>query len=201
MKRAAYEFVVQMWSAVVVVAILSSGVHAAAVFVANLTGDQEPPPGGPVVTDASGSGVVELSDDETSLSYVVDLQGLDLGGLLTEDTADDIVGMHIHNAPAGVNGSIVFGIIHPSQDADRIVTIAGNTIRVEGVWTAADPSNQTLASQLAALKSGSLYLNVHTVAHGGGEIRGQILVPEPSALLLVSAGVGLLCVARRRRSV
>lgn len=50
---------------------------------------------------------------------------------------------------------------------------------------------------LAAISAGKAYLNIHTSFVPGGEIRGFLQVPAPSALGL--AGVGGLLIARRRR--
>ena len=42
------------------------------------------------------------------------------------------------------------------------------------VWSV--PAGAKLnAAQMAAYKKGDLYVNVHTAAHRGGEVRGQIL--------------------------
>lgn len=173
---------------------------AGTIFTASLSGAQEIPP---VVTDVVGNAQLELSDDQSTLSYVIDVFGLDIGGIKTEgDSNDDITGVHFHAAPAGENGPVVFGIFRPQQDQnDRFITINGDThlIRFEGVWDAADVANgaQPLDSQLANLFNEGLYVNVHTVANLGGEVRGQI-VPEPSALTLASLTGFLLLLARRR---
>ena len=43
---------------------------------------------------------------------------------------------------------------------------------------------------IAGLLAGNTYLNIHTTANPGGEIRGQLLrVPEPASLLLVALGL------------
>ena len=55
------------------------------------------------------------------------------------------------------------------------------------------------AAQEGHLYNGLIYLNGHTSANGGGEIRGNLVqVPEPSAMLFsLLGGIGLL---RRKRS-
>ena len=55
---------------------------------------------------------------------------------------------------------------------------------------------------VAGLDAGQAYLNIHTSAYGGGEIRGLLTpVPEPQTYALMLAGLaGLACVARRRRA-
>jgi len=63
---------------------------------------------------------------------------------------------HIHLAPAGVAGPI-------------IIPLAG------GPTTWSCPSTVLTAVQLTALQEGRLYVNVHTVDHPAGEIRGQIV--------------------------
>ncbi|MDA0768563.1 MAG: CHRD domain-containing protein [Verrucomicrobia bacterium] len=54
------------------------------------------------------------------------------------------------------------------------------------------------SGDVADLLAGNVYLNVHTGANPGGEIRGNLVqVPEPSGMLLCAAG--LLLFLRRRR--
>jgi hypothetical protein len=54
------------------------------------------------------------------------------------------------------------------------------------------------AALAAGLDSGMAYFNIHTSTSQSGEIRG-FLVPEPSTLLLVGAGVAGMAVSVRRR--
>jgi hypothetical protein len=50
------------------------------------------------------------------------------------------------------------------------------------------------------LLAGNLYFNVHTSDHGGGEIRGQILlIPEPTTVALLACGLIGMARARVRR--
>jgi glucose/arabinose dehydrogenase len=163
-------------------------------FAATLTGDQEP---SPVMTDAGGAGAFTLNADQTSLSYRLEINGLDFDGNQTpNDPADDVVAMHIHNAPAGVNGGVVFGMISPGQDPDiAIDPVAGV---VTGSWDVTDASIQNLAEMLDELRAGNLYVNVHTTTNPGGEIRGQILAVQiaPTRTAIEDVGThttGALC--------
>jgi hypothetical protein len=60
----------------------------------------------------------------------------------------------------------------------------------------------TVASAEAAFFTGMLagqaYLNVHSQLFPGGEIRGQLLVPEPATLALLACGLLLIGFARGR---
>lgn len=72
-----------------------------------------------------------------------------------------------------------------------------------------DANGGTVASARAAfvnyLFQGRSYLNIHTTAFGGGEIRGfivgadQVVVPEPATMWLLATGlIGVAVFARRR---
>jgi hypothetical protein len=68
--------------------------------------------------------------------------------------ASAVLAAHIHNAPPGVNGPIVVPL-----------TQVGSEFQATFVPTAGD---------LAQLRAGTWYVNIHTAAFPGGEIRGQL---------------------------
>jgi hypothetical protein len=56
------------------------------------------------------------------------------------------------------------------------------------------------AALLGGMNDGKTYVNIHTGAFPGGEIRGFLQpVPEPSSIILLGTGLLLLC-SRIRRS-
>ncbi len=178
---------------------LVTSAHAGTIFVAPMSGANEVPSNDSTNT---GTATFELNDAETELSYDIVVSSFDLLGLGLAG-ANDISGLHLHNAAPGVNGPVVFGIFGPNMDADdRTVTININgTVSFSGVWDSTDPSSQTLISQIGNLKNNLLYINLHTDPDFlAGEIRGNlVLIPEPSTACLFGLallGVGIL---RRRR--
>jgi CHRD domain-containing protein len=66
---------------------------------------------------------------------------------------------HIHTGARGVNGP------------PNVVTL---TIASDNATATIPPDTKLTPTQYADLLAGNLYFNVHTVANGGGEIRGQI---------------------------
>jgi hypothetical protein len=98
----------------------------------------------PVTTSASGTSYIAISGD-----------GKVAGSVKTTGVVATMA--HIHIAPAGQNGPVIVTL-----------TKAG-----DNEWTV--PSGtQLTAAQLAAHKAGSLYVNVHSNTHKGGEIRAQL---------------------------
>jgi hypothetical protein len=96
---------------------------------------------------------------------------------------------HIHG-PTAASGAGAF-----TQDANVLF----NLPRVsDSLSNGSISTTVTLTpTQVTELLAGRYYVNVHTGTNGGGEIRGNIVVPEPSNLALISLGGFFL--ARRRR--
>jgi hypothetical protein len=144
----------------------------------------------------------------TALTYDISIFGIDFTGAQTPGTADNLTAMHIHAAPVGVNGPVVFGFLNPNSDVnppDLVITPFVGMVggRVTGKWDLPEGAGgQTLATQLGNLFNSGLYANFHTMAFPGGEIRGQILpTPEPGTLTLFALGAaGLALAAWRRRA-
>ncbi len=121
-------------------------------FTATLTGNQENPA---VTSDATGTGVFLLTDE--GLKFSITVEGL------------EITNAHIHNSAIGANGGVARSILADFED---------NT--ASGIWTSSDaaPLTDELIKDLLA---GNLYVNIHTAANPGGEIRGQILLSSGTA--------------------
>ena len=97
----------------------------------------------PVTTSAGGTGTIDIAADK-SVSGSVTTKGL------------DGVAAHIHQGASGKNGPVSVGL----------------TKTGDGVWSVPAGAKLTDA-QYSAFKAGELYVNVHTAANKGGEIRGQ----------------------------
>ena len=97
-----------------------------------------------VQTSASGSGTISVGADN-SVS----------GSITTKGIAGTMA--HIHMAPAGKNGPVIIPLT--KQGDDTWMVPAGAKLTAE---------------QAEALKAGNLYVNVHSAANPGGEIRAQL---------------------------
>lgn len=115
-------------------------------------------PAGDIQSSGSGSASFELDDGE--VSYTLDVAGL-----------------------TGVTAAHIHGPASATQDAGVIVLLFGgpqtgavNGRLAAGSFTEADitAANVSMDSLLVLMRNGQSYVNVHTTAHPGGEIRGQI---------------------------
>ena len=140
-------------AAAVAAVLLASSAQGAAnskklrAFQAVLIAGQEPDKPD---SNAFGLGFFTLHESTRTVDYAITVNGL--SGAPTA--------MHLH------------GPAVPGQDADPIVTLTspgGATAQVTGTTSALTPQ------QMSALKKGLFYVNVHTAANTGGEIRGQLL--------------------------
>ncbi len=98
----------------------------------------------PVMTSASGSATIKVAADHA------------VSGSVTTSGMRGIAA-HIHQGAAGKNGPVIIPLSMSSE----------NTWKV--------PAGAKLSdAQYAAYKAGDLYVNVHSEAHRGGEIRAQL---------------------------
>ncbi len=97
-----------------------------------------------VTTPASGSGSFTVGDDGSISGSVSTIS--------IEGTA-----AHIHEGPPSGNGPVIVPLTKTSAN----------------VWSVPAGAKLTEA-QMKSYKAGQLYVNVHSVANKGGEIRGQL---------------------------
>lgn len=180
---------------------------------------------------ATGVGELTLNDDETEVAYRFEIFGIDLSALefgtqnpgqfpksntdlqtqfcpgIPLEDCNFSSRLHIHLGPATVNGPVVFTpadlTMGHFDDQDNVqFGIDPNTgaAIVSGIWDT-DDENPLTPDLVSALKSGNIYLNVHTIRLPGGEIRGQVhRAPEPGTLIGLGLIGGMSLLLRKRGS-
>jgi hypothetical protein len=146
-------------AAVLVMGIAATAMAGSGHFETHLTGDEEVPA---IVTGGQGQATFKLSADGQSISYKLNVANL-----------EDIIQAHIHVGPPGDNGPVVVFLFGPVAGG---VDVSGRL--ADGSFEADDLigplAGHPLSDLIAEIESGNAYVNVHTVAHTGGEIRGQL---------------------------
>ncbi len=134
----------------------STAPQAETTYVAQLSGTNEVP-----ATPAGATGTATFTLSGKSLSYRVTVSGL----------SGNAAASHIHVGGAGVNGDIIVPFnaaqVRTGEVASGIIDL---TLPISN-----GQSTITGDSLLFLLDRGLAYTNVHTPAHPGGEVRGQIL--------------------------
>jgi hypothetical protein len=103
-----------------------------------------------VTTTATGEAIFLLNPDTGVVSYTLDFTGI------TSPTM-----AHVHQGAVGTNGPVQFWLWDPSG------VNATSDLPATGVFT-------PTVGQLSQWLQGNMYVNVHSAAYPGGEIRGQI---------------------------
>jgi hypothetical protein len=132
---------------------------AAKTYVANLNAAAEQ--GG---FTSPGSGVFTFVDNATVIDWTLTLTNI-----------TNVTASHIHLGPATAVGTtagpVIINLFLPNRPPE---TGTLNGIVAQGTITNANNSSVSLDSLRVLFNNGNAYANVHTTAHGAGEIRDQV---------------------------
>jgi len=120
------------------------------VFKATLNGTNERPT--PVTTTAAGNATVTVSASGDTLTWTVNITS----------AIDSVIAGHIHRGVADSAGGVIQSLSPTPTGIGFTGTVASGT--------AVPPD-----SVIALMRAGRAYVNIHTKAHTGGEIRGQLV--------------------------
>lgn len=134
-------------------------------YIALLNGANERP--NAVTTNATGTFTAQINEESGTMSYAVTWSGL----------SGSITGAHIHGPSdaSGTAGVLVNFQALPAGSTNGAITTgaagsASGNLDLDGAITATVSGAQLREM----LDNGQLYVNIHTAANTGGEIRGQI---------------------------
>ena len=148
---------IALLGAIGLLALSTQAVFAAnpptAAFGGPVDGSQEVPP---VVTAATGEATVVISADNSTIWYVVEYSGL----------SGSLAAAHIHVGASGANGGVILPLV--ASASPMVGSLTSSNFTPSGAIT-------TFAEAVAAIKAGGTYVNLHTAANPGGEVRGQVV--------------------------
>lgn len=123
-----------------------------------LSGAQEVPP---ITSAATGTATVTIDAARTNINVTMTTQGF----------ATPVTASHIHFGPLGTNGSVLFSLFAAPGAFPATLT---KTLTSADFTPAAANGIITFADAVNAILNGNTYINVHSQANLGGEIRGQL---------------------------
>lgn len=130
-------------------------------FDTDLKGSEEVPP---VTTSMTGDSRFKYEERDDMISFRLRVRN-----------GNDVTMAHLHCAPKGQNGPVVvtlFGMIPGGFDVNG--ELADYAIHDANIVAGACPGITNVETLTQAMRDGKIYVNVHTVAHPNGEIRGQL---------------------------
>jgi CHRD domain len=137
-----------------------------------LRATQEVPP---TTSTATGTATVTVDEAKTTINVTLNTAGL-----------TNVISSHIHFGKAGVNGGILFSLYQSPDDGTFPATLTKTLTSANFTADTANGMN-TFADAVAAILAGNTYVNVHTLANKGGEIRGQIGPVSLAAVTMTGA--------------
>ena len=131
-------------------------------FEATLSGSNEVPA---VDSAAHGRATFRLSKSGKSLLYTISVTGI-----------EDPTMAHIHLAAAGKDGPPIVPLYPTKAHPMKMGKVSGLLARgdITAAHLVGPMKGKTLADLLGQIRAGDTYVNVHSKAHPGGELRGQI---------------------------
>ena len=148
-------------------------------FTASLSGQNEVQP---AATDGRGGLKLELTGNRLTLTGA-------FSNLAGDFDANVAGGSHLHIGAPGENGGL---------DITLAPTLAADL--KSGIYTAEDNAIELTGEQVATLRAGNNYFNLHTTEFAGGELRSQILpeinfFPSDEAAITVPADGAAITIA------
>lgn len=151
---------------------------------------QEVTPSNSTPSNATGTAMVTFNTTTSTLDIMASVVGISLAditfpsGGLAFGTAGPF---HIHTGIAGENG----GVVVPFNLADFFIeTPVGFDVIAMGIGFSAD--------LITNLRAGGLYLNLHSLDYGSGEIRGQLAVVSAPSIAILALFATVLVLVRRK---
>lgn len=126
----------------------------------------------PIPTLAQGQAIFQLSPDGTELSYQVMVANV-----------ENVIGVHLHRAAAGVRGPLVFAVGFPPGGGRTDGVIATGTITTANL--VGPLIGMPLSALISDIEAGNIYVDINTNDgvfppntgpgdYNGGELRGQV---------------------------